>query len=425
MKNFHEMTKDELREILKLEQEKYNAFLSQNISISMARGRPSTQQLNLSDDLYNLTSDKVGYTSADGTDCRNYGVLTGLDEIKALFGDIMGVPAKNVIACGASSLNLMFDYVAQACIKGVCGGSPWCLEPARKMIGIVPGYDRHFALAEYLGFQIVTVPMTPTGPDMDKVRELVKDPTVKSLICVPKYSNPDGVTFSAETVEALAAMQTAAPDFRIIWDEAYIVHDLYDEGDELANCFELAKKYGNEDRFIAVASTSKVTFAGAGLSAIAASDANIADIVKRLTCQIISYDKINQLKHSYFYKNADDIKAQMKKHAEILRPKFEKVFEVLDRELSGAGIAKWTKPRGGYFISFDVVTGSAKLAGRLCKDCGITMTGVGATYPYGIDPNDSNIRIAPSCPSLDELETASSVLCCAVKIAACKELLGE
>lgn len=425
MKAFKDMTEAELREVLKLEQEKYSSFVQEGISINMARGRPCSEQLDLSENIFNLTSDKVGYKSADGTDCRNYGALLGIDETRALFGEIMGLPAKNIIACGSSSLNLMFDYVSQCCIKGVNGSQPWCLDAKRKAIGIVPGYDRHFAVAEYLGFEILSVEMTPEGPDMAKIRELVKDPSVKCMFCVPKYSNPDGITYSQKTVEELASMETAAKDFRIIWDEAYIVHDLYDEADELANCFELAEKYGTQDRFVAFASTSKITFAGAGLSAIGASDANIADIQKRLTCQIISYDKLNQLKHSYYYKGLDDIKAQMKKHAAILRPKFETVLTTLEAELGGTGIAKWTNPRGGYFISFDVTTGSAKYAGKLCKEAGITMTGVGATYPYGKDPADSNIRIAPSLISCEELKKATEVLACAVKIAACKELLGE
>jgi len=425
MKKFSESTKEELQEILKLEQEKYESYLAQGISINMARGRPCTEQLNLSDELYNLTADKCGVKSADGLDCRNYGVLPGIEEIRSLFGEIMGLPSKNVIACGSSSLNLMFDYLAQCCLKGINGSEPWCLNPKRKIIGVVPGYDRHFAVSEYLGFEIISVNMTENGPDMDAIREIVKDPDVKAMFCVPKYSNPDGITYSPETVEALASMETAEKNFRIIWDEAYIVHDLYEEGDYLANCFELAAKYGNEDRFVAFASTSKITFAGAGLSAVGASDANIAEILERMTSQIISYDKINQLKHSFFYKSLDDIKAQMKKHAEILRPKFDMVLDTIEAELGGLGIAAWNKPRGGYFISFDVMTGSAKYVGQLCKECGITMTGVGATYPYGKDPNDRNIRIAPSCPTVAELETASKVLSCAVKIAACKELLGE
>ena len=404
-------------------QKEYDAYRDRGLSLNMARGKPAPEQLDLSDPLYDLIRAEVGVKAADGTDCRNYGVLCGLPEMKSLFGEIIGADPENVIVCGCSSLNIMFDYISQCCTHGVNGGEPWLFCKNRKMIALVPGYDRHFSVAQYFGFELVNVPMTPAGPDMDRLEELAKDPDVKGMFCVPKYSNPDGVTFSDETVRRLAAMQTGAPDFRIIWDLAYTVHDLYeDDADTLANVFEVAKEYGTEDRFIAVASTSKITFAGAGVSAVAASPANIAAIKKRMTVQIIGFDKINQLKHAYFYKNLDDIKAQMRRHATFLRPKFETVLRVLEEELGELGVAAWSRPRGGYFISLDVLTGSAKEVWALCRDCGVTLTPVGATFPYGNDPDDRNIRLAPSYPSLEEIELAAKVIAVSVKLAACHAL---
>ncbi|MCH5198850.1 MAG: aminotransferase class I/II-fold pyridoxal phosphate-dependent enzyme [Oscillospiraceae bacterium] len=417
-------SKKELTQEYENQKKKYREYLALGISINMARGRPSPEQLDLSDDLLNLNKNDIELKDASGADCRNYGVLNGTLRSRELFGDMLGVSAENVITCGSSSLNLMFDYISQCCTHGTLGNDPWFYNKNRKFIAIVPGYDRHFAIAEYFGLEMISVPMTPSGPDMDVIEEVIKDPDVKGMFCVPKYSNPDGVTYSAETVERIASMKPAAPDFRVIWDEAYLVHDLYEEGDFLANIFDAAKKYGTEENFIAFASTSKITFAGAGLSAVAAADRNIKEIMDRLALQTICYDKINQARHTAIYKNMDDIRAQMKKHAILLRPKFDTVLGVLHSELDGSGIASFNSPRGGYFISLNVNVGSAKYAGKLCADCGLTLTGVGATYPYGIDPTDSNIRIAPSCPSVEELEMASKILCSAVKIAACEELLG-
>ncbi len=405
--------------------QEYNAFLNAGISINMARGRPSPEQLDLSDALFDLTRADTGVKSSDGLDCRNYGGLYGIPECRSLFGEIMGAPAENVIIGGPSSLNLMYDYISQCCTHGTGGCRPWLFEPERKCIAIVPGYDRHFAIAEHFGLKMVSVPMTPAGPDMDRIEEIVKDPSVKAMFCVPKYSNPDGITYSAQTVERIAALVPAAPDFRVIWDEAYIVHDLYEEKDELENIFEAAARYGHEDHFVAFASTSKITFAGAGLSALAASDANIKEIKKRFSYQVICHDKINQLRHAHFYRSLADVHAQMRRHAALLRPKFDAVLNVLHAELDGLGIASFNSPRGGYFISLDVNVGSAKYVGKLCADCGLVLTGVGATYPYGIDPNDANIRIAPSCPSVEELDTAARILCAAVKIAACESILAE
>ena len=422
-KNYLEMTREALLAEKTAAEEKLAVYRAKGLSINMARGKPAPVQLDFSDAMLNLTKAELGVYSEDGTDCRNYGDPFGIPECRRLFGEIIGVPAENVIACGNASLELMYDYISQCMTHGAGGGRPWIEDPQRKMIAVVPGYDRHFAIAERFGLEMVNVPMTPAGPDMDQVEALVKDPHVKGMFCVPKYSNPDGITYSDETVARLARMETAAPDFRVIWDEAYIVHDLYDEHDELMNVFEAAKPFGHEDRFIAVASTSKITFAGAGVAVIAASDANIREIGKRMAVQIISYDKMNQLRHAHFYKTADDIRRQMQKHAAVLRPKFDTVLRVLHRELDGTGIARWTDPRGGYFISLDVTVGSAKYVGDLCRACGLTLTNVGATYPLGVDPTDSNIRIAPSCPSVQELETATGILAAAVKLAACIALL--
>ena len=425
MKNYRELSPGALREIAEAARAELEGYRAQGLSVNMARGKPAAAQLDFSDGLLNLTKESLGVIAEDGVDCRNYGDPLGIPECRRLFGEIMGVPAGNVIACGNASLELMYDYISQCMTHGTGGCAPWIGDPERKFLAVVPGYDRHFAIAERFGLQMLNVPMTPSGPDMDLVEALVRDPHVKGMFCVPKYSNPDGITYSAETVRRLAEMQTAAPDFRVIWDEAYIVHDLYDEVDELANVFEFAGPAGHADRFIAVASTSKITFAGAGVAAIAASDANIREIGARLAIQIISYDKMNQLRHAHFYKNLNDIRAQMKKHAALLRPKFDALLQVLHEQLDGTGVAKWTDPKGGYFISFDVVVGSAKAVGELCRSCGVVLTGVGATFPYGKDPNDANIRLAPSCPSETELRTAAHILCAAVRLTAAEELLRQ
>lgn len=402
---------------------KYNEYVEAGITLNMARGKPAPEQLKLSDNLLKLSLDETGYKSETGLDCRNYGELYGIKECRRLFAEIFGVDESNVIACGSSSLNLMFDYIAQCCYAGVGGNEPWIYNKNKKFIAVVPGYDRHFAIADYFGFELINVPMAKTGPDMDMIEELIKSPDVKGMFCVPKYSNPDGVTYSDDTVRRLAAMKPAAKDFRVIWDEAYIVHDLYEnDADTLLNIFDEAKKYGNEDNFIGFTSTSKITYAGAGVSAMCASDANFKEISGRLTLQIISYDKMNQLRHAHLYKTVDDVKQQMKKHADILRPKFETVLEILEGQLGELGVAVWSKPKGGYFISLDVLTGSAKYVGELCKHAGLTLTTVGATFPKGTDPEDKNIRLAPSFPSIEELKTATEIICLAVKLAACKEL---
>lgn len=418
MKKFIEFTKEEKEEFYKKALSEYEAYRAKGLKIDMSRGKPGPEQLCFSNELF-YSVDENNYKSQDGTDCRNYGGLLGIDETRQLFADILGIEKKNVIACGNASLTLMFDYIAQCMTQGA-GCEPWINQGKIKFIAVVPGYDRHFSIAEHFGIELVNVPINENGPDMDMVEELIKDPKVKGMFCVPKYSNPDGYTYSAETVDRLAKMEPAAKDFRVIYDNAYVVHDLYEQGDELAEIFAAAKKYNHEDNFIEFTSTSKITFPGAGVSCIAASDRNIEMIKKRLTVQVISYDKINQLRHSRMLKNTDDVKAQMKKHASVLRPKFEAVLDVLDKELADLGVARWTKPKGGYFISFYLEAGSAKRVGELCKDAGLTLTNVGATYPYGIDPEDKNIRIAPSFPSVEELKICTEILCAAVKVA-CSE----
>ncbi len=423
MKNLSTFTKEELQLFAEENQKRYDEIKGRGINIDMSRGKPSPVQLDMAFEDFKEAFEITDYYSKSGFDCRNYGLLSGIDEAKELFAELLGVETKNIIVGGNASLELMYSFISQCWSHGIGGQKPWCEQGDVKFIAVVPGYDRHFGIAEYFGIKMVNVPISVTGPDMDMVEELVKDPSVKGMFCVPKYSNPDGYTYSEETVERLAKMKPAAPDFRVIWDNAYIIHEIYEEGDELANIFDYAKKYGTEDNFVEFCSTSKMTFPGAGVSALAASDANIKDILARLTIQVISYDKMNQLRHAKIYPNVDALKVVMKKHAAIMRPKFDAVLDMLEKELGGLGIASWHKPGGGYFVSLNVDTGSAKYAGQLCKEAGLTLTGVGATFPYKNDPEDKNIRIAPSYPSVEDLMAAAELLCVAVKLAAVKELL--
>lgn len=417
MKKYGDFTKAELENELAALRLRYDAFCQKGLKLDMSRGKPCTQQLDLSVAL----NDCDNYVS-DGFDVRNYGMLDGIPACKKLFAELLSVSEKNVIIGPNSSLTLMFDYISQ-CFTHGAGSTPWCRLPKVKFLCPVPGYDRHFTILDYFGIEMINIPMTETGPDMAAVKELVKDSAVKGMFCVPKYSNPQGITYSAETVREIAALKPAAEDFRVIWDNAYIVHDLGEQADSLVNIFDLLPQYGNEDMVIEVASTSKITFPGAGVSALAASDRNIAMIKKRLNAQTISYDKMNQQRHAEFFKDVSAIKAHMKKHAAIIKPKFDIVEKHLNRELDGLGIAAWKTPKGGYFISLDVHTGSAKYVGSLCKAAGVVLTNVGATYPYGIDPDDRNIRIAPTYPPEAELEAAAEILCIAVRIAACEELI--
>lgn len=419
---YSQMTKDELR-ARKAELDKEFAEIKKlNLKLDMSRGKPGADQLDLSMDMLKTVIGVCDCKAENGFDCRNYGVLDGLPECKALFAQMLEVSPDNIIIGGASSLNLMFDYIAQCMTKGA-GGASWMQQGKIKFICNVPGYDRHFTICEHFGIEMLNVEMTENGPDVEKIRELVKDESVKGMFCVPKYSNPDGITYSDDTVRALAALQPAAKDFRVIWDNAYVVHDLTDTPDRLLNIFEACKPFGTEDMFVEFTSTSKISFPGAGVSAIAASDNNIKAIKARLAMQTISYDKMNQLRHVKYFKNLDGITAHMKKHAAIIAPKFKIVLDALEKELKENDLARWTKPNGGYFISLNTTGCSAKRVGELCKELGVVLTSVGATYPYGIDAQDRNIRIAPTYPSTDELKKAAEVLCLCIKLATLEKLV--
>ena len=369
----------------------------------------------------------VDLTCEEGVDCRNYGVLDGIKEAKELLGAISEVNPENIIIYGNSSLNVMYDTVSRAMTHGVMGGTPWCKLDKVKFLCPVPGYDRHFAITEFFGIEMINVPMTPTGPDMDIVEKLVaEDEAIKGIWCVPKYSNPQGISYSDETVRRFAALKPAAKDFRIYWDNAYSVHHLYDDDQDIVlEILEECAKAGNPDMVYKFTSTSKITFPGSGIAAIATSKNNIEEIKKQLTIQTIGHDKVNQLRHVRFFKNLDGVKEHMKKHADILRPKFETVLDILEKELGGLEIGSWTKPKGGYFISFDSMDGCAKAIVAKAKDAGVVMTGAGATYPYGKDPHDSNIRIAPSFPEPDELALATELFVLCVKLVSVEKMLGD
>lgn len=417
MSEYKMMSKQELLSEQEALLKRFEEYKAMGLKLDMSRGKPSKEQLDLSMDMLK----PIDYTE-NGFDVRNYGILDGLQSCKELFAQLLDVDAKNVLVGPAASLNLMYDYICQCYCEGVLGSTPWSKLDSVKFLCPVPGYDRHFIILEHFGIEMINVPMTAEGPDMEVIEELIKDESVKGMFCVPKYSNPQGITFSDETVKRIARMKPAAKDFRIVWDNAYCVHDIKDEGDELLNIFRVDGV--NEDMIIEVCSTAKMTFPGAGISALVASDANMKQIKNRLNCQTISYDKMNQLRHVRFFKNLDGIKAHMKKHATIMKPKFDMVIDHLENELGGLGIASWIDPKGGYFISLDVMDGCAKRVGELCKEAGVTLTTIGATYPYFNDPKDSNIRIAPSLPPVAELDTATRILCVSVKLAAIEKLLG-
>ena len=417
MSEYKMMSKQELLSEQETLLKRFEEYKAMGLKLDMSRGKPSKEQLDLSMDMLK----PIDYTE-NGFDVRNYGILDGLQSCKELFAQLLDVDAKNVLVGPAASLNLMYDYICQCYCEGVLGSTPWSKLDSVKFLCPVPGYDRHFTILEHFGIEMINVPMTAEGPDMEVIEKLIKDESVKGMFCVPKYSNPQGITFSDETVKRIARMKPAAKDFRIVWDNAYCVHDIKDEGDELLNIFRVDGV--NEDMIIEVCSTAKMTFPGAGISALVASDANMKQIKNRLNCQTISYDKMNQLRHVRFFKNLDGIKAHMKKHAAIMKPKFDMVIDHLENELGGLGIASWIDPKGGYFISLDVMDGCAKRVGELCKEAGVTLTTIGATYPYFNDPKDSNIRIAPSLPPVAELDTATRILCVSVKLAAIEKLLG-
>ena len=428
MKPYAALSKEALLELRSQLQKEYADYQGMNLKLDMSRGKPSSDQLDLASGLLKEVNAKEECFSEDGTDCRNYGVLEGLPEARRLMGDLLGVSAKEVLACGNSSLNLMYDMIASSCTHGVAGNTPWSRLDKVKFLCIVPGYDRHFAITQHFGLELVSVPMLDGGPDMDKVEELAaKDDSIKGIWCVPKYSNPTGTSYSDAVVRRFAALKPAAADFRIYWDNAYGVHHIYDEEkdrDQLLNILRECEKAGNPDLVYVFASTAKISYAGAGISALAASEKNLADILGRLKFMTIGYDKINQLRHVRFYGSLEGIDAHMKKQAAIIRPKFETVARVLKEELGGCGIASWTNPRGGYFVSFDTMEGCAKKVIRLCKEAGVVLTPAGAAFPLGIDPLDKNIRIAPTFPSVNELETAVRLLCLCTKLASIDVLLA-
>ena len=423
--SYKEMTKEELQEIRKEVAAKYDELKAKGLKLDMSRGKPNTEQLDISMGMIDTLTD-YNLVGEQGVDCRNYGVLDGIIEAKRLLSAMIECPVDNIIIYGNSSLNVMYDTVARSMTHGVMGSTPWAKLDKVKFLCPVPGYDRHFAITEFFGIEMINIPMTEDGPDMDMVEDLVsKDEAIKGIWCVPKYSNPMGITYSDETVRRFANLKPAAEDFRIYWDNAYCIHDLTDTPDTLLNLYDECLKNGNEDLPIMFCSTSKITFPGSGVSALAASKNNLDVLKSRYKFQTIGYDKLNMLRHIRFFNNYEGVVAHMQKHKAILAPKFELVISKLTKELGDKNIASWHNPNGGYFVSVNVLNGCAKKVVALCKEAGINLTGAGATYPYGIDPNDSNIRIAPSFPPLDELAKALDIFCLCTKIAAIEKLLDK
>lgn len=426
-KTYLEYTADELRGVIAEEQAKLDAWSAKNLTLDLTRGKPNQAQLDLSSGMLSIISDRGDCFSESGLDCRNYGILDGLPETKRLFSDLLDIPPENILVLGNSSLNVMYDTMVRALLYGVAGGyEPWCRQGRIKFICPSPGYDRHFTICRDLGIEMIPVKMNEDGPDLDEVYNIAcSDPSVKGMWCVPKFSNPDGITYSDEVVRGLAAMKPAARDFRFFWDNAYMVHEIYDETVHLANVFDYALEYGTQDNFFLFASTSKITFPGSGIAILAASEKNLEQIRPIIATQTIGYDKINQMRHVKFFGNADGLKAHMKRHAEILRPKFELVVSKFHEHLDGCGIAHWSEPRGGYFISLYVHEGCARRVYQLARSVGVTLTNAGSTYPYGRDPQDSNLRIAPTFPEMKELKQAIEILCSCIKLACAEKILKD
>ena len=429
MKTYDQMTKEELLQEQERLQKEYKGFEEAGLQLNMARGKPERAQLELSMPMLDLVDSKSDCLAEDGTDCRNYGELDGLPEARRLMAEIMECRPEQVIVFGNASLNVMFDAVTRYMLHGVCGGTPWSQQGKVKFLCPVPGYDRHFAVTECLGIEMINVPLGEDGPDMDLVEQLVaSDPLIKGIWCVPKYANPTGISYSDEVVRRFAGMETAADDFRIFWDNAYGVHHLYEEADkqdQILNILDECEAAGHPDRVLEFASTSKITFAGAGISAMAASENNLNDARKVMTIQTIGYDKLNQLRHVLFLKDRAGVDAHMMKHAAIMRPKFEKVEQMLAEEITPLGIGNWLSPRGGYFIAFNALPGCAKRIVALSKQAGVVLTGAGAPFPYGKDPEDSVIRLAPSFPGMDELIEATKIFICSVKLASVEKYLAQ
>ncbi len=427
MKAYCELSREELL-ALKTELDKaYEDEKGKGLKLDMSRGKPGFSQLDLSLPMMDVINSDSDMRTMLGNDTRNYGDLDGIGECRRLMADMMSVSKDNVVVCGNSSLNIMYDTVSSSMTHGVNGSTPWCKLDKVKFLCPVPGYDRHFRITEFFGIEMITIPMNENGPDMDKVEQYVNnDPSVKGIWCVPKYSNPTGISYSDEVVKRFANLKPAAEDFRIYWDNAYCIHHLYeDKQDEILNILEECEKAGNPNMVYIFASTSKVTFPGSGVAAIASSLENIQYIEKQMTVQTIGHDKINQLRHARYFKDIKGMKEHMKKHADLMRPKFEAVLAVLEKELGGLGIGTWNKPNGGYFISFDAMEGCAKAIVAKCKEAGVVLTGAGATYPYGKDPKDSNIRIAPSFPTPEEMAMATNLFVLCVKLVSVEKLLNE
>lgn len=427
MKSYKSMSKEELQALRSELEAAYIDAKGKGLNLNMARGKPSKAQLDLSMEILNVFNGETNPLTESGIDTRNYGELTGIPEAKKLMAEMIGTTEDKVYVFGNASLPIMYDTVARSYAFGVNGSTPWCKLDKVKFLCPVPGYDRHFAITEQFGIEMINIPMNAEGPDMAMVKELVEgDETVKGIWCVPKYANPTGITYSDAVVKAFAALKPAAKDFRIFWDNAYVVHDLYeDDKDVLLDIISECEKNGNEDMVYEFCSTSKVSFAGAGVAAMASSKANLEWVKKTMTIQTIGYDKMNQYRHVLYFKNAEGIAAHMAKHAAHLRPKFEAVLKCFDAELEGLDIATWTKPKGGYFISFMALDGCAKAIVAKCKEAGVTLTGAGATYPYGKDPKDANIRIAPSFPTPEEMQTAAEIFVLCVKLVSVEKLLEQ
>lgn len=425
MEHYSQQSKEDLLALKSELEAKFEEKKACGLQLDMSRGKPSTSQLDISLGLLDVLTSKSGFLASDGIDCRNYGGLDGIPEAKQLMAEMMGTAPEHVIVFGNASLSIMYDSISRSYSHGVLGNTPWCKLDKIKFLCPVPGYDRHFAITERFGIEMINIPMTQDGPDMDLVEDLVNhDEAVKGIWCVPKYSNPQGINYSDDTVRRFASLKPAAKDFRIYWDNAYVIHHLYEDHQaELLDIISECEKAGNPDIVYEFASTSKVSFSGAGIAALAASKANLDDIKKQLTIQTIGYDKINQLRHVTYFKNLEGLKQHMKKHANEMRPKFEAVLDVLEEELADTGIASWEKPYGGYFISFEAMEGCAKKIVAKCKEAGVTLTGAGATYPYGKDPKDSNIRIAPSFPNLEELSQATDLFVLCVKLVSIEKIL--